>query len=245
MRHKYFATAVLVLGCTAALAMAQDQKRSEQRRPPGGGFGGGASAAGLLAMPEVLKELAITDEQKGLIQDMLTDLREQQGGGNRGDFQNLSQEERQKRFEEARKRREGQDKKSDEMTKMILEPKQYERLEQLRVQRGGAWGLARPEVADRVGLSEEQREKIRSITQAAFGDRGSFANFRNMSESERAEARTKMRERGEKLAADIQALLTPEQRTTWEKMQGKKFDFPQREFGGRPGGNAGRRQNRT
>jgi hypothetical protein len=57
-----------------------------------------------------------------------------------------------------------------------------------------------------------------------------------MSEDERREFVTRMRERGEKYNADIIAVLTPNQKADWEKMQGKKFEFPAPQFGRRPGG---------
>ncbi|MBI1345351.1 hypothetical protein GC163_03595 [bacterium] len=46
-----------------------------------------------------------------------------------------------------------------------------------------------------------------------------------------------MRERQAKMEADMLAVLTPEQKTKWESMLGKKFAFPAPQFGqGGPGG---------
>ena len=241
LRRTCFALGVMALVGSAVLAFGQDQRRGPSRGPAGGGsfFGGFGGTSRLLGVAEVQSELGMSDEQKGLIQDMLADLRQQQGGGFQG-FQNLTEEERQKRFEEGRKKWEETARKTDEMTKMILEPKQYERLQQLQLQSEGPMALARPDMADKLGLSQEQRDKVREIMESARPDRSSFANWQDMSDAEREQARTKMRERFEKTRSDLTAVLIAAQKETWSKMQGKKFDFPQPNFAGRPGGD-GRR----
>jgi hypothetical protein len=198
-------------------------------------------------MPEVQKELAISDEQKGLIEDMQADLREQMRNvfGNPQELGNLSQEERQKRFEESRQKAEEMGKKTEEMLKMILEPKQLERLSQLRLQTEGVDAFRRDEIAEKLGLTQDQKDKIAKIQEESRPDPNAFRNFRDASEEERRQAFAQMRERREKAQADILAVLTASQKESWEKMQGKKFDFPQRGFGGgRPGGERGRRQSR-
>jgi Spy/CpxP family protein refolding chaperone len=245
LRRTVVLSGLVVVLVAANAAHAQDRRQGQGR----GGFGGpgffGATSSTLLGTPEVQKELGVTDEQKGLIEDMVADIREKMreafAGGGAVDFQNLSQEERQKFFEESRKKGEEIQKKSDDMVSMILEPKQMERLQQLKLQREGVMAFNRDEIAKKLGITEEQREKIRKIQeevrQAGAAGGGGF-NFQNLSEEERREIFTKMRERGEKMNADILAVLTPEQKGTWEKMQGKKFDFPPPQgFGRRPGGN--------
>src|SRR3989442_30278 len=110
----------------ASLASAQEQTRAQGR----GGFGGFRGGnAGLLGMAEVQKELAVSDEQKGLIEDIQKDLRQQLFGGNTNpeEFRNLSQEERQKRMEEFRKKSDELNKKADEMIDILLEPKKSDR----------------------------------------------------------------------------------------------------------------------
>jgi hypothetical protein len=249
LRRTVLLSGLVVLLAAATVAQAQD------RRPGRGGFGFsgfgggfGASSSQLLGTPEVQKELGVTDEQKGLIEDMVADIREKMreafAGGGFQDFQNLSQEERQKRREENRKKGEEIQKKADEMVSMILEQNQLDRLQQLKLQREGVNAFSRDEVAQKLNLSQEQRDKIRKIREEAFPEPGSGGggqqNFQNMSDDERREFVTRMRERGEKMNTDILAVLTPDQKANWEKMQGKPFDFPQPQgFGGggrRPGG---------
>ena len=249
MRRTMFLSGLALLIVAASTVQAQDRKQRPQGFGGGfGGFGGGFDAF-LLATPEVQKELGVSDEQKGLIEDMMTDLRNQtqQGGRNQGgaggfqNFQNLSEEERAKLMEEGRKRMEEFNKKTDEMINMVLEKTQVERFAQLRLQRAGVAALERPDIAEKLVLTQEQKDKMKKIRDDSRPDPSAFANFQNMSDEERREAFTKMREKGEKANADILAVLTAEQKETWTKMQGKKFEFPQQQgfggFGGRrPGG---------
>jgi len=236
----------VMLVATASVALAQRPEGQQRGQRPGGqggpgGFGGfGAGVTTLLAMPEVLKELGVSDEQKGLIDDMLKDLRPAGGaggGGNRQDFQNLSDEERQKRFDEIRKQGEERAKKAEDTAKLILEPKQFDRLSQLRLQREGVTALQRADVTEKLGLTQDQKDKMAKIREASRGDRGGGGFDRNASREEQQKAFTEARERREKSNADILAVLTAQQKTTWEELQGKKFEFPAPQAPRRPGGN--------
>lgn len=244
LRRTMFLSGFALLIAAASTVQAQDRQSRFQGFGGGpGGFGGGFDVY-LLATPEVQKELGVSDEQKGLIEDMMTDIRNQmqQGGRNQGgagNFQNLSEEERRKLFEEGRKRMEEFNKKAEEMVNMVLEPRQTERFGQLRLQRSGVSAFNRSEVAEKLGLTQDQKDKMKKIQDDARPDPSAFANIRDLSEEERREAFTKMREKGEKANADILNLLKTEQKETWAKLQGKKFEFPQQQgFGGgrRPGG---------
>ena len=267
LRRTMFAGVMGLMLLGASVGPAQEQK-SAQGRGGFGGFGGGpgggfpVSNSMLLGIPEVQKELGINDDQKGLIQDMQADMMEQSrslfGNFNFQEFQSLDREERQKRMEEGRKKGEELTKKADEMVATILEPKQSERLTQLRLQREGVGSFASAEVAEKIGMSQEQRKKVGQILVSMQPDPNQSSGLfrRDMSEEERREAgakwrelREKMREKSEKGRADILGVLTSEQKERWEKMQGAKFEFPRRQFGGsgggRPGGNAPRPKNES
>ena len=257
LRRTMFAGAVGAMLLAASVGLTQEPKVVQGRGGsggffggPGGGFGGGNSM--LLAMPEVQKELGLDDDQKGLLQDMQADMMEQTrsafGNFDFQEFQKLDREERQKRMEEGRKRFEELGKKSDEMVATILEPKQAERLNQLRLQRDGVSSFTRPEVADKIGLSQDQRKKVQEILESMRSDPNQFSGLfrRDMSEEERTVAMAKMRELGEKMRekaekgrSDILGLLTSEQKDRWEKVQGAKFEFPRPQFGGFGGGRPG------
>lgn len=187
------------------------------------GFGGPGdmqnSSAALLRLPEVRQELATSDEQNKQIDETLAALGEQMRAsfGNFQELQNLDEDERAKRFAEARQASEAANKKADEKLAGILDGKQRARLNGLRLQREGAAGVLRPEVAKELGLSEEQHGQLRQIQDKSRGQR-------------------------EAAEADMLAVLTADQRQKLSDMKGAEFQFPQRRggFGGGFGTGGGR-----
>ncbi len=239
LRRTSLIIGTVILLASASLAQAQGERTKQGGQRPGGQGGpggpGGGGITGLLAMTEVQKELEVTSEQKGLIEDMVKDLRSAGGGFDFQGLRDLSREEREKRMEEFRKQGEERAKKAEEMAKMILEPNQFDRLSQLRIQNEGVRSLDRTDVAEKLGLTQEQKDKIRKIRDESRTERGGFGGGQNQSREERQKAFDEAREKREKADASVIAVLTSPQKETWEKMQGKKFAFPQPQ-GRRPGG---------
>ncbi len=246
---KFSFPAMLAVAMMFAAMTSADAQPGGRGGRGGFGFGGGGRGgpAALISMPEVQKELAITDDQKTLINEMQEDLRGQ--GGQRpdfGSFRDMSEAEREKAMAEMRKRGEERNKQAEDALKVILSDTQFARYNELQIQRQGLMALTRPDVSEKLALSKEQTDKIESLREAARPERGQFGGGRRpegQPEGERPDFRAMMeqaRERQQKLEADTLAVLTPEQKTKWEQMQGKKFDFPQPSFGGRDGGGRGR-----
>jgi hypothetical protein len=240
---------ILLAGCVLALvvstASAQDQ---EKPRRPGGGFGGrgggpgggGQDTLGILSMPEVQKELGLDDAKKKEVGEIVEKTQQElMASFNFRELQGLSDEERQKKMEEFRKKGEELNKKAVEQVGKVLDSKQFERFRELRLQREGVAALGRPEVAQKLELSQEQKDKVKKIQDDSRRDAGGGAGFGRLSDEERREYFAKREERAQKVNSDLLAVLTSAQKESWEKMLGKKFDFPQRQFGG-PGG-GGRR----
>lgn len=228
---------------------------SQAQGPGGGGGGGGrrgglrggpAGTAGLIRIEEVQKELGITSEQKAELTKVSESLRPAGGPGgfNPEEFQKLSEEERAKKFDEMRKEGEERAKKADESIKALLKPEQWTRLNELRVQQEGVRALSREEVQTQLSLTDEQKAKIKTLTEAqrqGLGG-GNFRNFQDMSDEERAKAREEMETRRTAFEKGVTEVLTPEQKENWTKLQGAKFEFPQRGFGGGQGGGGRRRR---
>jgi Spy/CpxP family protein refolding chaperone len=218
-RNAFIAGAILMVGAIAVPASAQG--------PRGGMYRGGSSAM-LLGIPEVQKELNLSDEQKTQIDALLADARASLGQLNFQELRNLSADEREKRLGEMRKKFEEAGKAFDEKAGKILDAKQVERLHQLQLQREGAMALSRPEVIQKLGLSEEQQAKIKKIQEDARPTgRGGFDP--NQSEEERQAARTKMREKFANAQKDCLAVLNDDQMLDWTNMCGKAFKFPERQ----------------
>ncbi len=226
---------------TAALVLASGL--SVMAQPPGGrgggrgpGFGGGFGGNSfLIGMEAVQKELAVTDAQKEKITKMQEEARAAfQGGGN---FRDMSDEERAK----LRTQMEERAKKTEETIKSMLDEKQYARLNELSLQQAGVMALSRPDVAEKLKLADDQKTKIRELAEAnrpgAGGGRGGFNP--NATQEERQKAMEEARARREKFNTDVLAVLTADQKKSFEDMQGKKFEFPAFNFGG-PGGGGNR-----
>ena len=193
----------------------------------------GSSSTALLGIPEVQKELSVTDEQKKKIEEVTTEAREAMrgafgggGGGGGGDFRKVIEET---------------NKKSDEKLAKILEAKQTERLAQLKLQREGVAAFLRPEIAKQLSLSEEQQKKVKEVQDAAQQAGGGRGPGRDASDDDRKAFQKKQQEARDKTKADTLAVLNEEQKKKWSEIQGKEFKFPEGAgFGGFGGGRGGK-----
>jgi len=190
--------------------------------------GADASPATLLAMPEVRKELAATEEQGKQIDELLAAQQEQTRAlfGNFQELQNLPEEERAKRFAEAGEKIQEARRKVVEKIATILDQAQFTRFNQLRLQREGVTALARTEVADQLGLSAEQRDKLRAIQEESRNSGAGARNFQDMSDDERRELFSQMQERRRKADADMLLVLTADQQNKLTELKGAEFKFP-------------------
>jgi hypothetical protein len=227
-RIVFFAGLIVVLAAMAMPAAAQPG-------PGGGGMFGGGSGAMLLGIAEVQTELGLTSDQKTEVTTLLTDAREKMratfGQTNRQELQGLSQEERQKRFDEMRKKAEEANKGLDEKITKILKPEQSTRFKQLQFQRQGARALTTADVIAKLKISDDQGTKIKKILADARPTGGRAAFDPNQTAEERQANMKKMREQMEKAQKECFAVLSDDQMLDWTNMCGKTFKFP--EFQGR------------
>jgi spore coat protein CotH len=103
----------------------------------------------------------------------------------------------------------------------LLEPKQVVRLKQLELQRAGAAAFAQAEVVKALELAAEQQDKLKPLLPNGAGEAPAFGPPAPAAE----------------VTAEMLAVLTDAQRTSWDKLRGEPFEFPQPRlvFGG-PGG---------
>ncbi len=232
-RFAYASLAILITGaCAASFAVAADDPPATPapaQRGPGafGGMGRGLGGLFLLRAEVVQKDLQLTDDQK----DSITKLQDKA----REDFsslQNLSQEERQTKMQELRKDQE-------EKIGAILNAKQKARLKEIGLQQAGAFALANKEVAEALKLTDDQVNKIKELTDGMQKEmREAFQSAQNGGDANAArETATKIRKEG---SEKLLAVLSDEQKASFEKMKGAKIDLPTGGFfgGGRNrGGN--------
>lgn len=216
----------LCLPCTV-MALAFLLGATDVMAQPGGGRGGRGGRGGgedsssrLLRNEAVQKDLELSDEQIELIEGL-----SQGRGGDResimAELDGLSGEERMEKIREIRDRR------TEEMKKElddILLPHQIERLEQIANQasaQGGARSLIGGSLAEKLGITEDQKERLRSKAE---------------------ELQREMNEKIAKLRAEMQdellGELTADQRAQYREMMGEAFKFERSTRGG-PGGDRG------
>lgn len=231
MRNVLFGGILLLACCSLAVA----QPGGFGRGPggpggPGGGFGGMGM---LLQAEEVQSELKLDDAQKEELQSLASDMREEIGGEMSEMFQgmrDLSEEERQEKFAEIRTRMGEIQKDIEGRVQGVLKPEQFDRLKQLELQQrmrqgGGGAGAALldGELAEKLGITDEQKEQMRTKAEEA-----------------RAEMTEKMNAARKEAEEKVLAVLTPAQREQLTAMMGTDFALPEPQFGrGGPGGRGG------
>jgi hypothetical protein len=203
----------------------------------------------LLVMPEVMKELDMTDAQKANWNQVRVegdkDAHAAMSGIDFQALQKMSQKELEKKQANLNTKNEEMRKKMEEKLEKILDEKQVKRLKQLQIQREGAAAFSRAEVLTKLGVSEEQKATIKNIQDTARIQREKAATSSradaealaklNVSAEEKAKfkktqeiaRKQKMQEARVNLLKDLVAVLNEQQLATWKEMTGKEFEFPQ------------------
>ena len=208
MVRRWMAVTVLTMAVLIP-AMAQPPA-GRPGGPFGGRLGGPMLMLGLLRNQQVQQELKLTDQQKQQLEQLGEQWREKMRG-----LRDLPPEERRQKVEGMRAEVEKQ-------LSQILNEQQMKRLKQIALQVEGYAALERPEIADQVGLTKEQRQKIRDILrQAAEKRREAFQQGR----SDRQAAFQRMREIRQWVDGEIEKLLTAEQKKKWQELVGAPFKF--------------------
>jgi len=208
MVRRWMAVTVLTMAVLIP-AMAQPPA-GRPGGPFGGRLGGPMLMLGLLRNQQVQQELKLTDQQKQQLEQLGEQWREKMRG-----LRDLPPEER-------RQKGEGMRAEVEKQLATILNEQQMKRLKQIALQVEGYAALERPEIADQVGLTKEQRQKIRDILrQAGEKRREAFQQGR----SDRQAAFQRMREIRQWVDGEIEKLLTAEQKKKWQELVGAPFKF--------------------
>jgi Spy/CpxP family protein refolding chaperone len=225
--HGAAAVWALTIFLVSSVALAQQGGGGFRR---GGGFGGlgGGGVVGLVMREDVQQELQLVDEQQEKVNAVSEETRNRIQEEFRDVFsqmQDLDEEERQERLDEIRQRIEKINSDMEKRLKKVLMPHQFDRLKQIslqtRIQQMGAEALTSGELAETLGLTDAQREKL---------------------ERRQAEVQEELQEKMRQLRLEardkILAVLTPEQRAKVESLMGDQFDLAEQPgFGGRGGFN--------
>lgn len=212
---RWIALTLAAVATSTAAMRAQDPGRGQGSRLDGESP---QDPAYLLVSESVQKELALSREQKANFQKLQND----ENGRHPffSGFAGLSQAHIQKRLDEHAK--ENQDRISK-----ILTPQQNARLTEINLQVAGAAALSFGDVAEKVGLSTDQKAKLKSISAEArrkLSELNAANNNRPVDRSKAQEYRKKVAEIAAEHSSQSLAVLTDAQRTQFEQLQGAKFD---------------------
>jgi Spy/CpxP family protein refolding chaperone len=187
---------------------------------------------GLLRIEEVRNELDLEEDQIQQLKDIAKMLRK--GMPVPLDKRNLSPEERRAKLNETHKKALKHSEKFREQIKEVLTSDQFKRLEQIefqvRLKIRGAGVLADKKLAEKLGITDEQKKKFRELRQQLTGKMREFGEeLRNTDPAERAEKEKELHQRLAEVRKEVfkQAfeVLTYEQRETLEEMKGEPFEL--------------------
>jgi Spy/CpxP family protein refolding chaperone len=205
-----FGRSVLALGALCILtspAMAQGR----------GGFGGGLM---LYTNPGIQKELKFSEAQTTKVADVVKDLREK--------YQDKLQaaRESQDRDEMMKLQRE-QTADAKKLMADILKPEQVKRFDQISLQQRGAMAFADAEVAKKLSLTDDQKTKIKDISDDSMGKQREL--FQGL-QDDREGTMKKLADLRKETLGKVSALLSDDQKKTWKDMTGEPFEvtFPPR-----------------
>lgn len=245
--------AVAALFGAAVLASAQPGPGPRQGGPGmmRGGFGDGM----LLMRSDVQKDLKLTDAQKKKLEGIAAEMRPPGGGpggarpggggqgGNRPGGNRQGGGQGQPDWEAMRKRMEETEKKA----LAVLSPEQKARLKEIGIQMAGPMAYTRPEVDAALKLTGAQKNKLNDLAQKMGQANQQVMQRARNNEISREQARAAVERNRSAMQAEVDKVLTKEQRDKLAKMSGKKFAVDPNlgfGFGGRgmggPGG-GGRR----
>jgi Spy/CpxP family protein refolding chaperone len=203
--------AVVCLLFVSALAQSTWAQRGGGR-----GFGrlfGGIAKAQLATLDEVQADLELSDEQKKQIAEINDKLREDRRGLFGGGFGRFSQI----RADMDKLNREA----SAEVDAKLADP-QKQRLQEIAIQVNGPAALYDPSVVEQLSLSDEQKKKLEELR--ADNSKAVEDAMSDFGELPREERREKFRQLSETADSNLLGVLTDEQKSKFDEMQGQEID---------------------
>jgi hypothetical protein len=178
---------------------------------------GGGGGAFILMVPNVQKDLKMTDDQTGKVQDTLRSVNEK----HRDEFEALRDAAPEERISKMMAL--GKAVNEEVKKELGFSEAQSKRFDQIVLQQRGTTAFAEPEVAQKLNLTDDQKSQIREINESLRGQFGGFN--KDASEEERAEARRKMQARRAETMSKALAVLNDEQKKTWKELTGEPIEI--------------------
>lgn len=217
--------AVLVIVPTAFGQRPIDQPLAARFRGPFGTIQPGLFS--LVSQPVVQQELGVTDEQKAKITGILEEMPLPGESIDLAKLQGLNEKEQNEYFAKQRQANSKKVTALEERLKKLLTPDQLARLDQLDVQAWGAIVVLRPDIAQAVGLSQEQKDKIRQVRKPyPQAPRYQPPRLRTTPPAELKKALDEWQSKKAEKEAEMLNVLDDEQKAKFAKFKGKEFAFP-------------------
>lgn len=209
-------------------------------RGPMGPRGGGDPTLRLLGLPEVQKELELMDDQISKLKAVDDDYRQKMQKEFSG-LRDLPEDQRRAKFAELGEKRKTWNEEAMKKVQEILLPPQFDRLHEISLQVRGTAALNDEKVQQDLGLSDQQKAKLKEIREKAEGEmRSMFESLRGIPAEQRQAKMRENRDKFQKLFQDSQdqtiGTLTAQQRDKFEQMKGKKIEIQWPQRGRGPGG---------
>ncbi|MFO0946833.1 MAG: hypothetical protein U1D30_12950 [Planctomycetota bacterium] len=222
----------LVLGVSVIPAQGQEDQQDRPRRGrgdfggrfgggPGGPGGRGGDLFGLLSAPEVKEALKVTDEEQAYLGILADDVRDKE----REFFESirdLSEEQRREKFRARMETAEARAAETQKQIQEILGEERTKRLKQIRLQVGGVMALFSPEVSKEVGITDQQRDKVREMFEGARDEMRELFTSSGDDPEARRKAFDEFRKKQE---TKVLGILTDEQKAKWESLKGEPINF--------------------
>jgi len=195
----------------------------------GRGMRTGSAISGLLNMPEVQNELKlegdVLEKVKKFAEESQAKLREEiQMVRDQG----LSEEETRKESIAVAEQFLAKDTAALEK---LISADQMKRFKQLMIQRQGVSAVTRKEVAEAIGLKEEDRAKLKTTVDEL--NQASMAKMQELFQSgDRDQAQKVMTDSRKKVEDTILAALSEDQKAKFTELKGAEFKFPEPQRGG-------------
>jgi hypothetical protein len=181
----------------------------------------------LLGIDKVQEALKLTGEQKPELTTITKTYGDEVQALFAGGFQNLTDDERTKKFAEAQAKA----KAAWEKCETILTSEQVERVKQISRQARGANALADDDVMLALKLTDDQKNQLETIRDAANQERGALFQQQGLEQDAR---RAKMAEIQKSADEKSLAVLSDEQKKEFQKLQGEKIELPEGALFGPP-----------
>lgn len=178
----------------------------------------------LVRNPKVMEEIKLSEEQSTKIDELFQELTAARRGIT-AELRGVPAAKRQKKLAEIQKKI---SEKTNEINKAIektLDPDQVARLEQLAIQRQGLAALSNPQIAKKLKLTEEQLQKIAAIRTEGLKKRQQLIQDARAGIVDRGQLAEKTKKIEEQTKKEVLLVLTMEQQTRFNLMQGEAFDF--------------------